>query len=173
MQRGRINPEDRELLVHKYLWTGSLTKVGKMFGVTPAAIHKAKKTAWWQPIEDQLLTELRQEHGARLRRNLTQSLDALEDRIQNGDEVAVTPKGEEGGRPELMRVKMRGRDLALTFGILSTHMTKSQPNQQVTINMDLASLAAQFSALAQSQNQSTPLDGSLVQLPGGGKSKTE
>ena len=105
---------------------------------------------------------MREQHAARLRRNVTKALTQLEDRIDNGDEVM----GSEG---QLRLQPVKAKDLAVCFGIISQHMTKAQPNQTVNINMDLASLAAQFTALAQGSNRSQPLDGSLPALPGRGK----
>ena len=159
---GRIHPNDRALAVHKFIWSGNLRTVGELFGVSPQAIHKAKKKAWWHELEEIELAVIREEHAAKLRRTVSKALSVVEDRLEHGDQVL-------GAEGQLRFKPVDAKSAAVCFGIISQHMTKAQPNQTVNINMDLASLAAQFTALAQGSNRSQPLDGSLPALPGRGK----
>jgi len=159
---GSITKADRQLAVHRYVWGGTVTGIGKLFGVSKQAVSQSRRTRWWQELEELELAALREEHAAKLRRTVSKALAVVEERLDKGN---ISLDGE--GQPRYTPVD--AKSAAVCFGIISQHMTKAQPNQTLNINMDLASLAAQFSALAQGSNRTQPLEGSLPALPGRGK----
>lgn len=162
---GFIHKSDRALAVHKYVWSGNMSEVARLFKVSPAAIFKATKQPWWQEIEAQEIEALREQHMARMRRVAMAALENLEDRIENGDESLDSE-----GQPRLLKVK--ARDLAVCYGIVSQNMQKANSQPTLNVNIDLASLAAQFSALATRQSESvipSQAGGPPLQLPGRGK----
>ena len=162
---GFIHKSDRALAVHTYVWSGNQSEVARLFDISPAAVHKATKQPWWQELEVQVLAEYREQHAARMRRTAIRTLDELEDRIENGDEVLDSE-----GQSRLQKVK--AKDLAVCFGIVSQHMTRANSQPTLSVNIDLAQLAQQFAALAQGGQAQSPgqvLDGAPLQLPGRGK----
>ena len=163
---GRIHPNDRALAVHKYVWSGNAAEVARLFKISEPAVCMARKKDWWAELEAEELANLREQQAARMRRVVINALDGLEQRIDQGDTVIDSE-----GQSRLIPIK--AKDLAVCFGIVSQHMTRANAQPTLSVNIDLAQLAQQFAALAQGGQAQSPgqtLDGSLLKLPGRGKS---
>lgn len=111
---GRItrnySDEDRRAVAVQYTIHGCLARTAEATSIPDSTIHGWLQQEWFQSLLGSIRTEFSDRIHARTASLLEKSFDELEDRLDNGD-AFVTKEG-------VIRVPMRGRDLAFTTAIL-------------------------------------------------------
>lgn len=116
--------EDKQRAVAAYAATGSFLKTAKLIGIPDATIRYWSKQGWWEEelrrADQQDTSELK----ATYTRIAKRAAEALEDRIENGDEV-VTKDG------DILKRRIPGKELAIITGIAASKRKEAleQPNQ--------------------------------------------
>lgn len=109
-QAGYTDAEKREV-VRQYLVRGTYQKAADATGVPLNTIRswKHETREWWDRVCNELITELEGEYRPGWVRVLGKAMEAIEDRIENGDHQ-LTKDG-------LVRVPVKGKELGVILGI--------------------------------------------------------
>lgn len=134
-------PEDKQRAVAAYAATGSFLKSAKLIGIPDATIRYWSKQPWWEEelrrADQQDTNELKSTYTRIAKR----SAEALEDRLENGDEV-VAKDG------TIVKKQIPGKELAVIAAIATDKrkIAMEQPNTVAlqSANDRLAQLVENF-----------------------------
>lgn len=97
-------PQSKRIeVVTTYLILGKAPMVEAVTGVSAGVIRQWKLQPWWKELEDELRQEEEIELDAKLKKILDKSLDAVSDRIENGEYVYDTRSGKVIRRPVALK----------------------------------------------------------------------
>lgn len=143
-ETGRWNEKKRYEVITTYLATGSPKITESLTTVPVATINRWKKLDWWKEMEQEIREAEDLEMSTKLKNVVEKSLDAVNDRLENGDYVW------DGKRGHMVRVPVKLRDVHRVLGdtIDKRRLLQKQPNkitqQQTSMDDRLAQLAQQF-----------------------------
>lgn len=178
--KGMLWPDSvRRKVVRTWLQTGSIPVTARICDIPEETIiHWRYKTTWWKDYVKTYREEADAGMAARIEKLLNKSVEELEDRLENGDEVYDQKDG------QTRRVKMKARDVNVTLKTLSDRhdVLIDRSNKEVErteqINDKLSKLADAFSKFAQRNKVSSEtlditdvevIEEEQLQLEGGGK----
>lgn len=126
-----------------YLSIGVMTKTAELTGVPATTIKNWKKEPWWEQLADEIRKQKEEEIDAKLTSIIDKTLNALTDRLDNG-EVIYNPRTQ-----EQIRVPMKAADVTKVFDKVHEKraLSRGDPTQRiekVTTEQRLNSLADQF-----------------------------
>jgi hypothetical protein len=134
--------------VTTFLATGNLVLTGKMLNVPEETLRKWKASDWWAELTDKVQEEDNLQLSAKLNKTLEKSIEAVNDRIENGEYMYDPRTG------KLRRVPARLRDLhKVSTDLIDKRMLlkKARPVERVSVeNVEgrLLKLAETFATLA-------------------------
>ena len=91
-QGSGYSSDDRRMAVIRYVLRGSVRRTAEATGIPVRTLYDWQKTDWWETLVAQVRTEMEGELDANLSKMIHLALDAIIDRLANGDYV-VTTKG--------------------------------------------------------------------------------
>ena len=134
---------DKLEVITTYLALGKIPMVEAVTGVNRHTIRQWKLQPWWREMVDQIQTESDQELDAKLSKIIERSLDAVNDRIENGDFIFDPKTGSIKRSP----VKLRDVHRVSVDLLDKRDLIRGKPEQRVeqAQNADvLKKLADQF-----------------------------
>lgn len=134
---------DKLEVVTTYLALGKIPMVEAVTGVNRHTIRQWKLQPWWREMVEQIQTESDQELDAKLSKIIERSLDAVNDRIENGDFIFDPKTGSIKRSP----VKLRDVHRVSVDLLDKRDLIRGKPEQRVeqAQNADvLKKLADQF-----------------------------
>lgn len=135
--------------VTTYLMVGSLPLVASLLKININTLKLWKKSEWWKDVELDLRTQQDLQLSKRLQGIVTRSLDAIEDRLDNGDFVYDQKTGKIRRKPVSMRdahkVMMDVQERADT--LIDRHIQEQSVSTD-KIEKTLDKLAAEFARIA-------------------------
>ena len=105
-QEGWWPYEKRVEVISAYIALGNAALVESVTGVPSGTVRQWKSQDWWRELETQLRTEGNLELDAKLKKLVNKSVDAVMDRIENGEYIFNVRTG------NVERVPARLRDVA-------------------------------------------------------------
>lgn len=134
-------------VVTTYLALGKVPMVEAVTGVNRHTIRQWKMQPWWVEMVDQIQTDSDQELDAKLAKIIDRSLDAVNDRIENGDFI-FDPKS---GSIKRSPVKLRDVHRVSVDLIDKRDLIRKRPQEKIeqsaTVDI-LRKLATQFAEWA-------------------------
>lgn len=134
--------------VATYLSTGSLPLTAAMENIPYATLARWRQAEWWREITQQLQDEDNQQMDSKVKKILEKSMQAVEDRIENGDFLYDSKTG------VVKRVPAKLRDVQkVTSDLFDRRLQLQKQKTQTSTNEigvadRLAKIAEQFAALA-------------------------
>ena len=102
--RGRPWPMAKKIeAVSHYLVLGNMAQVAAIVGVNYDLLREWKTQAWWTEIEKELRATQNIELDTKLTKIVDKSLDAVLDRVENGDFIYDQKSGEVRRKPAALR----------------------------------------------------------------------
>jgi hypothetical protein len=89
--------------VQSYLLFGSVATTARVLKIPEQTMRNWKNTSWWKEIEGELKVQDEMQLSARLKKVMEKSLDAVDDRLDNGDFVFDQKTGSMQRKPVNMR----------------------------------------------------------------------
>lgn len=133
--------EDKQRAVAAYAATGSFLKSAKLIGIPDATIRYWSKQDWWEEELRRADQQDTNELKATYTRIAKRAAEALEDRLENGDQVI----GKDG---EFLKKQIPGKELAVISAIATDKrkIAMEQPNSIAlqSTNERLAQLVESF-----------------------------
>jgi hypothetical protein len=133
--------------VTTYLTLGNLVLTSNVLKIPEMTLRGWKQTQWWKDIESELRVQENIQLSSRLQRILDKTLEACEDRIQNGDLIYDNKTG------QLIRKPVNLRDahkVAMDMIDKREHLQNKEPTVVAMEQIDdrLKKLADQFAQIA-------------------------
>jgi len=162
---GKWSVEDKVRAASAMMVTGSSLKASKLVGIPAATIRWwANQSSWWPELIKAVRKEKQDELDAVQTDVIHKSLDELNDRLDNGDEV-ITKDGDK------VRKKLGGRDLAIIHGTLfdKRQLVRGDPTSKVgkSDTDAIEALAQRFEDFANQMQQSgsmaKPIEGEVIE----------
>lgn len=150
---GRWNEKKRLEAVTTFLTTGNMSLTSKMCNIPYDTLVKWKASEWWKELTDKYYEEQNIALSSKLEKTLTKSIDAINDRIENGEYMYDPRSG------KLKRVPAKLRDVhRVTSDLIDKTLVlrKQKHTQQVSDESTagkLAKLAEAFAAFASGKPQ--------------------
>lgn len=142
--------------VTTWLATGSRTLTSKMVGVPLETIHSWIKSDWWKDMVHTVRESENTKLSAKLQKVVEKSLDAVMDRVENGDFVFDSRSG------EIKRIPAKLRDISRVLNdsvqnkfLLLEKTEEKQVNEIKTTDQKLADLADQFAKFVKKKEHGT------------------
>lgn len=152
----------RKKVVKTWLQTGNLTITAQLCKVPLDTVENWRyRQAWWKEYVQKFREEADAGMATRIEKLLGKTVEELEDRINNGDEVFDQRTGES------TRVKVKVRDLNTTMKVLTDRhdvlIDRAKQETQATelINDKLTKLASAFERFA-NKGKLTHLEGDII-----------
>lgn len=116
----RYDEKDKYRAVTIWIRTGNMAEVERQTGIKYRTLREWKKKSWWTDKERELQSAVRRPIIKKCSGLLNKGLEAIEDRLTNGDEVVVHSKGE----GTIHRVKVSLRDVSKVITDISGLMDR-------------------------------------------------
>jgi len=145
----QYSDETRREVAALYVCHGNIPHIARLSNVPQRTIYEWQKTStWWEPLVAEIRNLTKDSHIAKLEAVVERAFDQVLDRVDNGDHVVV--------QGEIMRVPMKGKDLAVT-GAVALDKSRLLQGAATSIRADsstTADLVKRFEELAaQSQER--------------------
>lgn len=132
--RRQYDDDERENAVRCYVAGGSYRKAEAMCGVPKEviAVWKHRDPQWWEDTITKIHMEMEEQYRAGWREVLGLGLDAMQDRLRNGNHVPVKTKNEDGSYGyTMLRVPVPAKDAVVISGIAADKLRVSMglPNR--------------------------------------------
>lgn len=140
--------EKRSRAVELYLAWGSYYKVERALGVAKNTVRNWSKTPWWEDLLKEKRLEQQTALDNKISHIVDKSLEIVEDRLINGEQVLNNKTGQLVTKPVALRDAVR-----VTSDLLArqTQLRKQQEEEtvvQASVKDTLAMLAQEFSKMA-------------------------
>ena len=165
----RWNDEERFKAVSAYVALGKLPKVAKVTGIPYTTLREWKYySSWWKPLELQIREENNKARATDMESIATSALNAIKDRLTNGDYLYNPRSG------EIVRVPVNASQLNKLAStmidkklLLEKNVRTDEPTNEKTIENKLEKLADAFKSFAAKNGKKLPetIDGELVKEP--------
>ena len=129
---------------------GNSRRVAEITKIPEATIRAWKQTEWWYETTQRIIQEENEELDVKLTKLINKAVENVNDRLDNGDLIYDTKRGELVQRP------MSGKDTAIVAAITldKRQLLRGQPTSRVeTVSQDqrLLRLAEQFQAFSKAK----------------------
>jgi transposase-like protein len=132
-------------VVSQFLVLGNMKMVAAMTGVSYDLIRQWKTQAWWKDLENEIRQTQNIEMDTKLSKIVDRSLDAVMDRVENGDFVYDQKAGVLKRKPANLRDVARvSVDMLSKRELLRGNATERRENSQVSVSEQLKLLATEF-----------------------------
>ena len=116
---------DHYKVVAMWVECGNLSKIARETGIHYNTLRNWKKNEWWGEKEKEMRSAFRRPVLKKCEKLLMKTLDAIDDRLENGDEVAGNSKD----GPWVQKVKVAARDLTRIVTDLSNRMDRLEDSE--------------------------------------------
>jgi hypothetical protein len=132
-------------VVSQFLVLGNLKMVAAMTGVSYDLVRQWKGMPWWKELEAEIRQTQNIEMDTKLSKIVDRSLDAVLDRVENGDFIYDQKSGEIRRKPVALRdVHRVSVDTISKRELIRGNATERKENTQITVTEQLKLLAAEF-----------------------------
>jgi hypothetical protein len=132
-------------VVSQYLVLGNMALVSSITGVPHQLIRAWKAQPWWKDVENQVRSTENIQMDTKLSKIVDKSLDAVLDRVENGEAFFNQKTGKIERRPANLRdVSRVGVDFLSKRELLRGNATERKEVTQVSVDEQLKALALEF-----------------------------
>ena len=132
-------------VVSQYLVLGNMALVSSITGVPHQLIRAWKAQPWWKDVENQVRATENLQMDNKLSKIVDKSLDAVLDRVENGEVFYDQKSGSLRRRPASLRdVSRVGVDFLSKRELLRGNATERKEVTQVSVDEQLKALALEF-----------------------------
>lgn len=143
--KGQHWPIEKKIeVVSQYLVLGNASLVSAVTGVGPVIIRQWKMQPWWKELEKEIRTTQNIEMDTKLSKIVDKSLDAVLDRVENGDFIYDQKTGEIRRKPASLRDIHRVSMDSLDKRELLRENPEKKQDTQIAVVEQLKILATEF-----------------------------
>lgn len=138
--------EKRVEVISAYIATGSSKLVESLTGVANGTVRQWRCQDWWKELEAQMRSEGNMELDAKLRKLVDKSLDAVMDRLENGEFIFNVKTGKVDRMPAKLRDVAKVASEAIDKSVLLQKFTRNV-EELPKLDDHLKKLAAEFASI--------------------------
>lgn len=132
-------------VVSQFLVLGNMKMVAAITGVSYELVRQWKTQGWWRELEQEIRQTQNIEMDTKLSKIVDRSLDAVLDRVENGDFIYDQKSGEIRRKPAALRDLHRvSVDSISKRELLRGNATERKETSQISVAEQLQMLAAEF-----------------------------
>lgn len=132
-------------VVSQFLVLGNMKMVSAMTGVSYDLVREWKTQPWWKELENEIRQTQNIEMDTKLSKIVDRSLDAVLDRVENGEFFYDQKTGEVKRKPAALRDVARvSVDMISKRELLRGNATERKETSQISVGEQLKMLAAEF-----------------------------
>jgi G:T/U-mismatch repair DNA glycosylase len=152
-------PIDKKVeVVAQYLVLGNMKQVAALTGVDHSLIRTWKGQPWWAELEAEIRQTQNIEMDSKLSKIVDRSLDAVLDRVENGDFFYDQKTGVIKRKPANLRdVAKVSTDIISKRELLRGNATERKETTQISVNEQLKLLATEFAKWNSGKKSDIPL----------------
>lgn len=149
-------------VVKKYMLLGNMRLVAELMSIPYDTLSDWRKQEWWVELHDEIRKAQKAKTNTKLSTIIEDSLEIIQDRIQNGDWVLNQKTG------ELQRKAVPLRDVGnltnqlLTRQLQLEELSERMEHRKESVQDTLQLLAKEFSKWQRIQNKSTATDVEII-----------
>lgn len=152
-------------VVSQYLALGNMSLVADLTGVDHHLIRKWKMAPWWKEMEDQIRSTETQQTDRKLTTIIDKSLDAVLDRVENGEFFYDSKSGTVKRRPASLRDVTRvSTDMLTKRDLLRGNQTERKEVAQLSVAEQLKNLAMEFAKWQMSEKKREAIDVETIEV---------
>ena len=145
--------ESRLQAVSQYLVLGNMALVSSMTGIPHQLLRSWKGQPWWKEMENEVRLTENIEMDSKLSKIVDKSLDAVIDRVENGEFFYDQKTGQVRRKPASLKdVAKVSVDLLTKRELLRGNATERKETTQVSVTEQLKQLALEFARWQQPQS---------------------
>lgn len=145
-------------VVAMYMLLGNLRVVSEQTGVSYATLVDWKKSDWWPDMVDQIKRQRKGKTNSSLTKIIEQSLDVMQDRLENGDYILNNKTGEIVRKPVGVREATTIATNLLQRQIQLEELAEKSEKTSDSVNETLALLAKEFQKWNTKQKRNNATD---------------
>lgn len=158
--------EARLQAVTQYLVLGNMALVSGITGIPHQLLRAWKAQPWWKEMEAEVRLTENIEMDSKLTKIVDRSLEAVLDRVENGDFIYDNKTGQVRRKPVNLRdVGKVSIDLLSKRELLRGNATERKETTQISVSEQLKQLALEFARWqGPTKNESPPIDVEMVEV---------
>jgi hypothetical protein len=146
-------------VVSQFLVLGNMKMVSAVTGVSHPLIRQWKAQPWWKELENEIRQTQNIEMDTKLSRIVDKSLDAVLDRVENGEFFYDQKTGKVKRKPAALRDVARvSVDMISKRELLRGNATERKETSQVSVAEQLQLLAAEFAKWSGGKQKALPIE---------------
>lgn len=161
--RGAWSQKKKVEVVTTYLALGKAPMVEAVTGVPAQTIRIWKMQPWWRELEEEIRREENLELDSRLSKIVNKSLDAVVDRLENGDFVF----NQKTGRVSRVPPKLRDVSRVTSEMLDKRELIRKKPHEKIEKQQQfedrLLKLAEQFAEFAIGKKSKEVIEGEVIE----------
>lgn len=165
------SPETRIRAVALYMAFGNMNKVAKSLDMPAATLRRWKMEDWWADVVKKVRSEHNDEMDSKMSGIIAKTLDAVTDRIENGDTIVM-----KDGSKHLVPAKLADLTRTLSTVVDKRNLLRGEPtsrSENVSVNQRLEALKEQFRKFTNAKEiEAVPVE-NLKTVDGAGYTSTE
>jgi hypothetical protein len=154
-KRDRWPWETKVEVATKFMQLGNARLVSELTEVPYQTILDWRKTEWWVELIDEIKQIKRSKTGAKLAEIIEQSIQVVQDRLENGDFVLNNKTGEIQRRPVSLRDAATVTNNLITRQIQMEELAEKLVNRKESVKETLQILAKEFAKFNREQQKQT------------------
>lgn len=157
--------EARLQAVSQYLVLGNMALVSGITGIPHQLLRSWKGQPWWKEMENEVRLTENIEMDSKLTKIVDRSLDAVIDRIENGEFFYDQKTGQVKRKPAQLRdVAKVSVDLLTKRELLRGNATERKETTQVSVTEQLKQLAQEFAKWQTPEKKQETIDVEMVEV---------
>ena len=149
--------------VKKYMLLGNMRLVAELTGIPYNTLHDWRKQDWWPELYEELKKAAKAKTNNKLGTIIEDSLEIIQDRIQNGDWVLNQKTGEMVRKAVPLRDVGNLTNQLLTRQLQLEELSERMEHRKESVQDTLQLLAKEFSKWQRIQNKSKATDVEIIE----------
>jgi hypothetical protein len=145
-------------VVKKYMLLGNMRLVSELMNIPYDTLSGWRKQDWWVELHDEIRKAQKAKTNTKLSTIIEDSLEMIQDRIQNGDWVLNQKTGEMQRKAVPLRDVGNLTNQLLTRQLQLEELSERMEHRKESVQETLQLLAKEFSKWQRIQNKSTATD---------------
>ena len=161
----RYTWEEKAAAAQHYMLNGNMRLVSDLTGVPYDTLCDWKKSDWWLTLIEEIKLTKKTKTGNKLSTIIEASLDAVSDRLANGDVIYDQKTGELKRKPVSLRDAAQVTNQLITRQLEMERLAEKMEHRKETIQDTLSLLAKEFAKYQRAQSNKQAIDIEVKEIP--------
>lgn len=159
------NWSDKTKAVQLYMLNGNMRLVSEVTNIPYDTLYDWKRQEWWATLVEELRVAAKAKRGAKLSTIIDNSLELVQDRLENGDWMYDQKSGKLIRKPVSLRDVTQVANNLMDKQIQMEQLADRMDNNKTTVQETLAMLAKEFQKLNRNKQKASAIDVDFKEAP--------